>query len=128
VGRAARNLNGKAIMYADKITRSMQATIDSTNYKREKQQAYNLTNNITPRQVKKSLENALSKTKNVAYTLEERINQAAESIENSYLTKPQIEKKIKETRKAMEIAAKELNFLEAAKLRDEILILQKQMN
>src|SRR5690606_34287904 len=127
VGRAARNLNGKAIMYADKITRSMQATIDSTNYKREKQQTYNLANNITPKQITKSLENALSKTKPKPYTLEERINQAAEALGNEYLSKPQIEKKIKETRKAMETAAKELNFLEAAKLRDKILILQKQM-
>lgn len=127
VGRAARNLNGKAIMYADKITRSMQATIDSTNYKREKQMAYNVEHNITPTQIKKSLENALSKPKAKIYTAEELLIQAAEESGAHYLSKAEIEKKIRHTRKTMETAAKELDFIQAAKLRDQIKMLQKQL-
>lgn len=127
VGRAARNLNGKAIMYADKITRSMQATIDSTNYKREKQAAYNIANNITPTQIKKSLDNALTKPKVKAYSLEEMLVQAAEEAKNTYATRPELEKKIRDTRKAMESASKELDFIQAAKLRDQIKVFQKQL-
>lgn len=126
VGRAARNLNGKAIMYADKITRSMQETIDATNYRREKQLAYNTANNITPTAIKKSFENALTKSKQQAYTFDTVDNLAAEE-DISYLTKPQIEKKIRDTRKAMEKAAKDLDFLTAAKLRDKIHAFQKQL-
>jgi len=126
VGRAARNINGKAIMYADKITRSMQATIDATNYKREKQMAYNIKNKITPTQIKKSLDNALSKPKTPHYSFEELEIQAAEA-ETQYFTKPQIEQQIRDTRKAMETAAKELDFLQAARLRDKISALQKQI-
>lgn len=126
VGRAARNLNGKAIMYADKITKSMQETIDGTNYRREKQIAYNLANNITPTAIKKSFENALTKSKQEAYTFDTLETLAAEGVEE-YLTKPQIEKKIRDTRKAMEKAAKELDFLTAAKLRDQIEMYQKQL-
>ena len=126
VGRAARNLNGKAIMYADKITRSMQATIDSTNYKREKQIAYNTENNITPTQIKKSLENALSKPKQQAYTIDEKLQKAAEE-SAAYMSKPDLEKQIRETRKAMETAAKDLDFIKAAKLRDQINMLQKKL-
>ncbi|WP_339610732.1 excinuclease ABC subunit UvrB [uncultured Planktosalinus sp.] len=127
VGRAARNLNGKAIMYADKITKSMQATIDSTNYKREKQTKYNLDNNITPTQIKKSLDNALSKPKVKEYSLEDILVHAAEDSKNQYNTKPQLEKKIRETRKAMETASKELDFIQAAKFRDQLKSLQKSM-
>ncbi|MCB0455646.1 MAG: excinuclease ABC subunit UvrB, partial [Aequorivita sp.] len=126
VGRAARNLNGKAIMYADKITNSMQKTIDSTNYKREKQIAYNEANGITPTQIKKSFENSLTKSKQEAYTFENAETLAAES-EVEYLTKAQIEKKIRDTRKAMETAAKDLDFMMAAKLRDKIKSYQKQL-
>lgn len=126
VGRAARHINGKAIMYADKITRSMQATIEGTDYRRGKQTDYNKANNITPRAIKKSLENALTKAKTNAYTFETAESLAAEDgVE--YLTKPQIEKKIRDTRKAMEIAAKELDFMMAAKLRDRIKTFQKQL-
>lgn len=120
VGRAARNLNGRAIMYADKITKSMQLTMDATDYKREKQIAYNTKHNITPTQIKKSFDNALSNSKKNAYIIETAESLAAESAENEYLTKPQIEKKIRDTRKAMEKAAKELDFMMAAKLRDKI--------
>ncbi|MBK5215101.1 MAG: excinuclease ABC subunit UvrB [Flavobacteriaceae bacterium] len=127
VGRAARNLNGKAIMYADKITNSMQKTIDSTNYKREKQIAYNEEHGITPTQIKKSFENSLTKSKQAAYTFETAESLAAES-EVEYLTKPQIEKKIRDTRKAMEKSAKDLDFMMAAKLRDKIKTYQKQLD
>lgn len=126
VGRAARNLNGMAIMYADKITKSMQKTIDNTNYRREKQIAYNQANNITPTAIKKSFENALAKSKQAAYSFENSETLAAES-NLEYLTKPEIEKKIRETRKAMEAAAKELDFIRAAKLRDSIKAFQKQL-
>jgi excinuclease ABC subunit B len=126
IGRAARHINGKAIMYADKITRSMQATIEGAEYRRGKQVDYNKANNITPTAIKKSLENALTKSKTNAYTFETAESLAAED-GMEYLTKPQIEKKIRDTRKAMEIAAKELDFMMAAKLRDRIKTLQKQL-
>lgn len=126
VGRAARNLNGKAIMYADKITNSMQATIDGTEYRREKQIAYNQKHGITPTAIKKSFHNSLTKSKQEAYSFEQAENLAAET-EVAYLTKPQIEKKIRDTRKAMEKAAKDLDFMMAAKLRDKIQTFQKQL-
>lgn len=126
VGRAARNLNGKAIMYADKITRSMQETIDGTEYRRQKQIAYNEEHGITPTAIKKSFENSLTKSKQEAYTFENAETLAAES-EVEYLTKAQIEKKIRDTRKAMEKAAKDLDFMMAAKLRDKIKTFQKQL-
>ena len=126
VGRAARNLNGKAIMYADKITNSMQATIDGTEYRRQKQMEYNEKNGITPTAIKKSFQNSLTKSKQSAYTFETAESLAAES-EVEYLTKAQIEKKIRDTRKAMETAAKDLDFMMAAKLRDKIKTFQKQL-
>ena len=119
VGRAARNLNGKAIMYADKITNSMQKTIDETNYRREKQIAYNTKHNITPKALNKSLDNALTKNSISTYSYELEARKAAEP-ESAYLSKPDIEKKIREKRKLMEEAAKSLDFIVAAKLRDEI--------
>lgn len=127
VGRAARNLNGKAIMYADKITKSMQATIDGTEYRRAKQITYNQENNITPTAIKKSFENSLTKAKQQAYTFENAESLLAAEPESEYLTKPQIEKKIRDTRKSMEKAAKELDFMQAAQLRDKIKELQKQL-
>ncbi len=126
VGRAARNLNGKAIMYADKITKSMQETIDGTEYRRKKQIEYNKANNITPTAIRKSFENSLTKSKQEAYTFETAETLAAEN-ENEYLTKAQIEKKIRDTRKAMEKSAKDLDFMMAAKLRDKIKSYQKQL-
>ena len=119
VGRAARNVNGKAIMYADNITNSMQKTIDQTNYRRNKQKAYNKKNKITPTALNKSLDNALSKNSVVTYG-QELSERKAEKTKNFYLTKNQIDNKIKELRKEMETAAKELDFIEAARLRDEI--------
>jgi len=119
VGRAARHLNGKAIMYADKITKSMQKTIDETNYRREKQIAYNTKHNITPKAIKKNLDNALTKNSVSSYYYELEALKAAEP-ESEYMTKPELENKIREKRKQMEVAAKALDFLIAAKLRDEI--------
>ncbi len=125
VGRAARNLNGLAIMYADKITDSMQKTIDETNYRREKQIAYNNKNNITPKALNKSLDSALAKNSVSTYHFQKEELRAAEP-DLEYLTPEQKEKMIRDKRKAMEKAAKELNFMEAAKLRDEIKMLQEQ--
>ena len=119
VGRAARNLNGKAIMYADKITNSMQKTIDETEYRREKQIAYNTKNNLIPKALNKSLDSALSKNSVSTYSYELEAARAAEP-ESEYLTKAELEKKIREKRKLMEQAAKALDFIIAAQLRDEI--------
>jgi excinuclease ABC subunit B len=119
VGRAARNLNGKAIMYADKITNSMQKTIDETNYRREKQIAYNTKHHLVPKALNKSLDNALSKNSVSTYSYQLEAAKAAEP-ESNYLSKPELEKKIREKRKLMEEAAKALDFIVAAKLRDEI--------
>ena len=126
VGRAARNVNGKAIMYADNFTKSIQKTIDETNYRRDKQHAYNQKNKITPTALNKSLDNALSKNSIATYAQEITDRKAAEA-KNRYLTKEQIEKKIRESRKTMEKAAKDLDFIEAARLRDEIKSLKNQL-
>ena len=125
VGRAARNLNGMAIMYADKITDSMQKTIDETNYRRQKQIDYNTKNNIIPQALKKSLDSVLAKNSVSTYHFEKEELRAAEP-DLEYLTKEQKEKLIRDKRKAMEKAAKSLDFMEAAKLRDEIKALQEQ--
>jgi excinuclease ABC subunit B len=126
VGRAARNLNGKAIMYADKITNSMQKTIDETNYRREKQIAYNTENNLVPKALNKSLDNALSKNSVSTYSYELEAAKAAEP-ESEYLSKGELEKKIRDKRKLMEEAAKALDFIVAAKLRDEIKTYQNKL-
>ncbi|WP_281631710.1 excinuclease ABC subunit UvrB [Flavobacterium luteolum] len=126
IGRAARNLNGKAIMYADKITASMQKTIDETNYRRTKQINFNVENNIVPQALNKKIESAFTKNPLVEYELGHPIPVAAEP-ETAYLSKAELEKMIREKRKTMEKAAKELDFLQAAKLRDEIKKLQEQL-
>jgi len=126
VGRAARHLNGKAIMYADQITDSMQKTIDETNYRREKQLAYNTANNITPKALKKSLDNVLAKNSVSTFHFEKESLRAAEP-DITYLTKEQKEQLIRDKRKAMEKAAKDLDFMQAAQLRDEIKMLQKEV-
>ena len=127
VGRAARNINGKAIMYADTITKSMQKTIDQTLYRREKQTNYNLAHNLTPTPLNKSLNNALAKNSVATHAQELEARKVAEE-KNRYMTKPQIEKKIRTMRKEMEQAAKSLDFIEAAKFRDEIKNLQEQLS
>jgi len=126
IGRAARNLNGKAIMYADKITASMQKTIDETNYRRTKQINFNTDNNQVPMALNKKIESAFTKNPLVDYELGLEIATAAEP-ETEYLPKAEIEKRIRENRKAMEKAAKDLDFMQAAKLRDVIKKLQGQL-
>ncbi|MBL30526.1 MAG: excinuclease ABC subunit B [Flavobacteriaceae bacterium] len=125
VGRAARNLNGKAIMYADKITKSMNKTITETNYRRKKQKEYNRINNKTPKPLNKSLDNVLSKN-SVSSHAKEIENQKMSFLSKKFNKKGDFEKAIRETRKKMEEAAKELDFLKAASLRDEIKILQSK--
>jgi excinuclease ABC subunit B len=129
-GRAARNLNGKVIMYADKVTGSMQRTIDETNRRREKQLRYNEEHNITPTQIKKSLTSILSEEKESkvesinAYSSEPVVNIAADPVVQ-YMNVDALEKTIEKTKSAMKKAAKELDFIEAARLRDELYELQK---
>jgi len=128
IGRAARNVEGKAILYADKITDSMQKTMDETEYRRTKQMNYNKKHNITPKPLVKKLESStLVKKKLEIFEGDNKPPMQAAEEEGAYLTKPQIDKKIKEKRKAMETAAKELDFMEAARLRDEIKILQDKL-
>jgi excinuclease ABC subunit B len=118
IGRAARNINGKAILYADKVTRSMDLTISETARRREKQIAYNTKNNITPKQIVKKIDNALLNNQGTSYSsIDDNI--AAEQ-DLTYLTKGEIEKRISSARRDMEKAAKNLDFIVAAKLRDQI--------
>ena len=126
VGRAARNVNGLAIFYADKVTKSMQFTMDQTLYRREKQMAYNKLHNKIPTALNKSLDSALSKNSVSTYASEKESKKAAEEA-SRYLTKSQIEQKIRDTRKLMEKAAKDLDFIEAARFRDEIKNLKEQL-
>lgn len=129
-GRAARNVNGRVIMYADKITESMRKTIDETNRRREKQMKYNMENDIVPTPLNKSREMILqqtvvSGTKNVnAYIESENVTVAADPVVQ-YMTEEQLGNAITKTKKQMEVAAKEMDFMEAARLRDEMFELQK---
>ena len=127
VGRAARNINGKAIMYADKITKSMQATIDETNYRREKQIRYNERHGIVPKALNKKIsETLVGRSKDfpdAKYTQKEILKQATEQKQKH--STEEIEKIIAEKQKEMETAAKNLDFITAARLRDEIKALQE---
>ena len=127
VGRAARNINGKAIMYADKITKSMQATIDETNYRREKQIQYNKEHGKQPQALNKKISEALvGRTKDfpdTKYTQKEILKQATE--QKQKFSSEEIGKLITEKQKAMEAAAKNLDFITAARLRDEIKALKE---
>jgi excinuclease ABC subunit B len=128
VGRAARNVNGFVIMYADKMTKSMERTIDETNRRRSIQIEYNEKHGLSPTPLNKSKEKILESTKvadgdtttrMAQYERSNALQIAADSTE-SYFTQDQLEKEIKSTKKAMEKAAKELDFIEAARLRDEM--------
>ena len=126
VGRAARNLNGRAIMYADKMTKSMQATIDETNYRREKQMKYNADNGKVPQALNKKIsENLVGRSKDFPderYTQKEILQEVAETKAN--YGSEDIEKIVAQKQKEMENAAKNLDFIKAAKLRDEIAALK----
>ncbi len=129
-GRAARNLNGLVIMYADKITDSMQMTIDDTNKRREKQMAYNQANHIVPTALNKAKKSILGNSrmteadKHRSYSEPENITIAADPV-IQYMSIPQLEKTIENTRKAMQQAAKKMEFIEAAQYRDELLKLEE---
>ena len=129
-GRAARNVNGLVIMYADKITKSMQKTIDETNRKREKQAAYNAKHGLTPQALNKSKTQILGQTKVIddAYDIDQQMNEqvniAADPVVQ-YMNKEQLQKLLEETQRKMKKAAKDEDFIEAARLRDEMLELGK---
>lgn len=135
-GRAARNVEGLVIFYADKITESMQRTIDETTRRREKQVAYNIQYGITPTTVRKSIEQIMGQTAvldikgydpDSPYAVDEiPVTRAAED-EHEYITIPQLEKKISGIKKEMEKAARDMDFMEAARLRDEMFSLQKRL-
>ena len=125
-GRAARNVNGLVIMYADKITRSMKLTIDETNRRREKQIAYNSEHGLVPTPLNKNKDNALVKSLN-PYEVKEVISMNAES-ETNYSNPKELERAIKNTKKQMEKAAQDLDFNEAIKLRDKLSELKKLRN
>ncbi len=127
VGRAARHLEGKAILYADKITDSMQKTIDETNYRREKQMAYNTKHHITPTALNKSLDDALAGKKTEAYEIEKASSLQAAEEEVKYYTDKQLKERLRKVRKQMELAAKELDFMRAAELRDELKMLESKL-
>ncbi|MBK7855163.1 MAG: excinuclease ABC subunit UvrB [Bacteroidetes bacterium] len=131
-GRAARNVNGRVIFYADKVTESMRKTMEETERRREKQLKYNEANNITPQQIVRSKEKIMGQTivskarsdKYAAYSEPETTTIAADPVV-SYMSKDQLQKTINNTRKKMETAAKDLDFIEAARLRDEMFALEK---
>jgi len=127
-GRAARNLNGKVIMYADKITRSMQRTIDETTRRRKKQKAYNQEHQITPTQIIKTTFSLFDQNKDdlnrSGYYADQAKSDIAADPVIKYMGKPELEKAIDKSKKQMEKAAKELDFIEAARFRDEMYALQ----
>ena len=129
VGRAARNVHGKVIMYADVITKSMQQTLDETDRRREKQLAYNTKHGITPRAVSKQITQSLQSGKRgqkevTPYKAPSSTMLAADPV-IGYMTRDQLEKTITKTKKQMEKEAKDLNFMEAARLRDEMYALKE---
>lgn len=133
VGRAARNVNGKAIMYADKITDSMQKTIDETNYRREKQMRFNQAHGLKPQALNKAIvDNTLGKSESTKdkerNVYEKNLYDIAAEPDAEYLSNQDLDKVLKQKKKAMEKAAKDLDFMQAAKIRDEIKSIQDKIN
>lgn len=134
-GRAARNVEGLVIFYADRITESMQKTIDETNRRREKQIQYNIEHNITPKTIKKSIEQIMGQTSvldikgttDSPYAVDDTINTMAPEDQVEYKTIPQMEKAISQIKRRMEKAAKDMDFMEAARLRDEMFRMQAEL-
>jgi excinuclease ABC subunit B len=134
-GRAARNVEGLVIFYADKITESMQKTIDETDRRREKQIQYNIEHNITPKTIKKSIEQIMGQTSVLdikgttesPYAIDENLNTIAAEEQVEYKTIPQMEKAISQIKRMMEKAAKDMDFMEAARLRDEMFRMQGEL-
>jgi excinuclease ABC subunit B len=130
-GRAARNLNGHVIMYADKVTDSMKRTMDASNYRREKQMNYNIENNITPTQIVKPTREIIGyefRSNKAGYSGGMDTPDIAADPVVQYMTPDALEKAIANTKKQMQAAAKELDFIEAARLRDEMYRLQDLLN
>jgi excinuclease ABC subunit B len=126
IGRAARNIDGKAILYADKITNSMQKTIEETEYRRNKQMDYNKANNITPTALNKSISSSAFNKKPEPYKIDITPNLAAAEEAAEDYNKQDFDSQIRKIRKAMEKAAKELDFMEAAKYRDQLKMLENK--
>jgi excinuclease ABC subunit B len=119
IGRAARNINGKAIFYADKVTNSMKKTIDETNYRRKKQKEFNIKNNITPTPIKTKIKDVFSN--NSEHIDLNKVKNGNQLVKNkTKMSQAEKTKEINSLRKEMEIAAKSLNFIEAARIRDII--------
>ncbi|MEM7106986.1 MAG: excinuclease ABC subunit UvrB [Bacteroidota bacterium] len=134
IGRAARNANGRVIMYADKITESMQTAIDETNRRRALQSEYNADHGIVPETILRSKESILEQTKvadkkksSVKYYVEDETTSVAADPVVSYMDRDQLQKAVTKTQKSMEKAAKDLDFIEAARLRDELMELKKML-
>ena len=125
VGRAARNVNGLAIMYADKVTESMQKTIDETLSRRERQMAYNTAHNLQPKQIRKKIESSLLDSSQKTAQIRDKINKVAEHPDE--YSKKEKESLIRDLTKKMEQAAKDLDFLEAANFRDQIKVLKTSL-
>jgi len=134
-GRAARNVEGLVIFYADNMTESMQKTIDETNRRREKQIAYNIEHNITPKTITKSVEQIMGQTSvldikgttNSPYEIDETFATIAAEEQVEYKTIPQMEKAIMQIKRTMEKAARDMDFMEAARLRDEMFRMQEEL-
>ena len=131
VGRAARNVNGKVIFYADKITESMEKTINETNRRREIQMAYNKEHGITPQQIRKARTSVFSLRKEEQFSVKSYTQDSSIAIASEdkiqYMTKDELKKAIEKARKQMSAAAKKLEFLEAAQFRDQVIKLEDEL-